>query len=262
MGFNKDVIRRRRDELAALGVRIRWAGRRPRLWRSVIDQLQDAEEYTRDNDRLTLQFCVNYGGRAEIVDATRAIARAVAAGDLNPAKIDERTIADHLDEPGPARRRPVHPHLGRAAHLELPALAVGLRRTGVPRHAVAGLRPARPVGGLPGLRAAGPALRRRRPARGARRHGTEPAAAAAPGQRAERPCPLHACRWADGASSGRSVPSRWDLLTAVDGLHVRAAPRQLFVALALRPARRDHRPGDRLSFYVLVELRAPFAADH
>jgi undecaprenyl diphosphate synthase len=100
MGFNKDVIRRRRDELAQLGVRIRWAGRRPRLWRSVIDQLEDAEEYTRDNDRLTLQFCVNYGGRAEIVDATRAIARAVASGEINPAKIDERTIAAHLDEPG------------------------------------------------------------------------------------------------------------------------------------------------------------------
>src|ERR1700760_3036349 len=64
MGFNKDVIRRRRDELSALGVRIRWAGRRPRLWRSVIDQLEDAERYTRDNDRLTLQFCVNYGGGA------------------------------------------------------------------------------------------------------------------------------------------------------------------------------------------------------
>jgi undecaprenyl diphosphate synthase len=100
MGFNKDVIRRRRDELAALGVRIRWAGRRPRLWRSVVDQLEDAERYTRDNDRLTLQFCVNYGGRAELVDATRAIARGVAAGEINPAKIDERTIAAHLDEPG------------------------------------------------------------------------------------------------------------------------------------------------------------------
>jgi undecaprenyl diphosphate synthase len=100
MGFNKEVIRRRRDELAALGVRIRWAGRRPRLWRSVIDQLEDAEAYTRDNDRLTLQFCVNYGGRAEIVDATRAIARAVAAGELNPSKIDERTIDAYLDEPG------------------------------------------------------------------------------------------------------------------------------------------------------------------
>ena len=100
MGFNKDVIRRRRDELAELGVRIRWAGRRRRLWRSVIDQLVDAEEYTRDNDRLTLQFCVNYGGRAELVDATRAIAAEVAAGTLDPAKIDERTIAAHLDEPG------------------------------------------------------------------------------------------------------------------------------------------------------------------
>jgi undecaprenyl diphosphate synthase len=100
MGFNKEVIRRRRDELGALGVRIRWAGRRPRLWRSVIDQLEDAENYTRDNDRLTLQFCVNYGGRAELVDAMRAIAREVAAGTINPAKIDERTIDAHLDEPG------------------------------------------------------------------------------------------------------------------------------------------------------------------
>jgi len=99
MGFNKDVIRRRRDELAEHGVRIRWAGRRPRLWRSVVAQLEDAEEYTRDNDRLTLQFCVNYGGRAEIVDAVRAIARDVAAGQLNPGKIDERTIEAHLDEP-------------------------------------------------------------------------------------------------------------------------------------------------------------------
>ncbi|WP_096305292.1 isoprenyl transferase [Jatrophihabitans sp. GAS493] len=99
MGFNKDVIRRRRDELNALGVHIRWAGRRPRLWRSVIDQLEDAEQVTRGNDRLTLQFCVNYGGRAEIVDAVREISRQAAAGKLNPAKIDERTISEHLYEP-------------------------------------------------------------------------------------------------------------------------------------------------------------------
>ena len=100
MGFNKDVIRRRRDELAELGVRIRWAGRRPRLWRSVIDQLEDAEQYTRDNDRLTLQFCVNYGGRAELVDAIRKMGRDVQDGRLNPAKIDERTVDTYLDEPG------------------------------------------------------------------------------------------------------------------------------------------------------------------
>jgi undecaprenyl diphosphate synthase len=99
MGFNRDVIRRRRDELNALGVRIRWAGRRPRLWRSVISELEDAERMTTGNSVITLQFCVNYGGRAEIADAARAIAREVAAGRVNPEKVDERMIARHLDEP-------------------------------------------------------------------------------------------------------------------------------------------------------------------
>ena len=165
MGFNKDVIRRRRDELAELGVRIRWAGRRPRLWRSVISQLEDAEQYTRDNDRLTLQFCVNYGGRAEIVDAIRAMGREVAAGRLNPAKIDERTVDAYLDEPGLPDVDLFIRTLGGAAHLELPALAVRVRRAGVRRHAVAGLRPPPPVAGLPRVRPARPPLRRGRAGR-------------------------------------------------------------------------------------------------
>ncbi|WP_233510787.1 isoprenyl transferase [Actinomadura craniellae] len=100
MGFNRDVIRRRRDQLHEMGVRVRWAGRRPRLWRSVISELEDAERLTRDNDVLTLQFCVNYGGRAEIADAAAAIARDVAAGKLNPDKVNERVFARYLDEPG------------------------------------------------------------------------------------------------------------------------------------------------------------------
>jgi undecaprenyl diphosphate synthase len=100
MGFNKEVIRRRRDELGDLGVRIRWAGRRPRLWRSVISQLEDAEQHTGDNDRLTLQFCVNYGGRAEIADAAKAIAQDVADGRLRAGSVDERVFARYLDEPG------------------------------------------------------------------------------------------------------------------------------------------------------------------
>ena len=79
MGFNRDVIHRRVDELHARGVRVRWAGRRPRLWRSVIRELEIAEEKTRNNDLLTLTMCVNYGGRAEIADSVREIARLVAA---------------------------------------------------------------------------------------------------------------------------------------------------------------------------------------
>ena len=54
---------------------------------------------TGDNDVLTLQFCVNYGGRAEIADAAAAIARDVAAGRLDPGKVDEKMFARYLDEP-------------------------------------------------------------------------------------------------------------------------------------------------------------------
>ena len=99
MGFNRDVIRRRRDDMHALGVRVRWAGRAPRLWRSVIKELQVAEELTRGNDVLTLTMCVNYGGRAELADAARAMGEDVASGRLNPSKIDERTFARYLYVP-------------------------------------------------------------------------------------------------------------------------------------------------------------------
>lgn len=99
MGFNRDVLRRRRDQMHQWGVRVRWAGRRPKLWKSVIAELEEAERLTRHNSVLTLTMCVNYGGRAEIADAAREIARRVAAGELDPEKITERTVAAHLDEP-------------------------------------------------------------------------------------------------------------------------------------------------------------------
>jgi undecaprenyl diphosphate synthase len=65
----------------------------------VIKELEIAEEMTKDNTVMTLTMCVNYGGRAEIADATREIARLAAAGQLDPNKIDESTIARFLDEP-------------------------------------------------------------------------------------------------------------------------------------------------------------------
>jgi undecaprenyl diphosphate synthase len=99
MGFNREVIRSRRDELNDMGVRVRWAGRRPRLWGSVIDEIEQAESLTRHNSRLTLQFCVNYGGRAEIVDAAARIAADVAAGRLRPDKVSEQTVAERLYNP-------------------------------------------------------------------------------------------------------------------------------------------------------------------
>ncbi|MGO3103081.1 isoprenyl transferase [Corynebacterium variabile] len=100
MGFNRDVLRRRRDELDAKGVRVRWAGRRPRLWRSVISELEKAEVQTKDNTGMTLVMCVNYGGRAELTDAARAIAGDVAAGKLKPREVNEKVVESYLDEPG------------------------------------------------------------------------------------------------------------------------------------------------------------------
>jgi undecaprenyl diphosphate synthase len=99
MGFNRLTIRRRIDEMDELGVRIRWSGRRPRLWKSVIDELERAEERTQYNTRFTLNMCVNYGGRAEIADAAAALARDVAAGKVNPNRVDEKLFARYLDEP-------------------------------------------------------------------------------------------------------------------------------------------------------------------
>lgn len=99
MGFNRDVLRRRREQLNSWNVRMRWAGRKPRLWGSVIKELKTAEAYTANNTGLTLTMCVNYGGRNELTDAMRSIAEEVKAGKLSPAGITERVIERHLYVP-------------------------------------------------------------------------------------------------------------------------------------------------------------------
>jgi undecaprenyl diphosphate synthase len=99
MGFNRDVLHRRRDQLNEWGVRVSWAGRRPRLWPSVIEELLYAEKLTAKNSTLTLTMCVNYGGRTEIADAAQKLAEAVAAGKVNPSRVTEKTLAKYLYQP-------------------------------------------------------------------------------------------------------------------------------------------------------------------
>jgi len=99
MGFNREVVRRRREDLNAMGVRMRWVGSRPRMWRSVIKEFEIAENMTVHNRVITINYCVNYGGRAEIAEATKEIAREVAAGRMNPDRITEATVARHLHRP-------------------------------------------------------------------------------------------------------------------------------------------------------------------
>ena len=99
MGFNRDVLRRRRDEMNARGVRVRWVGRPQKLWGSVIKELQEAEELTKRNKVLTLNMCVNYGGRSELVDAVQDIATEVSKRKLKPGQITEKLISKHLYNP-------------------------------------------------------------------------------------------------------------------------------------------------------------------
>ena len=58
--------------------------------------LLEAIEKTRDNNRMTLILALNYSGRWDIVQAARNIARAVAAGELDPDKLDEKQFQSHL----------------------------------------------------------------------------------------------------------------------------------------------------------------------
>ncbi|HKY68426.1 MAG TPA: polyprenyl diphosphate synthase [Acidimicrobiales bacterium] len=96
MGFNESLLLRRRDELHDKDVRIRFMGRRDwRVPRRVLRRMDESVELTRDNRRLTLTLAFNYGGRAEIIDAVRAM---VAAG--TPAdKITEKRLRQHLYAP-------------------------------------------------------------------------------------------------------------------------------------------------------------------
>jgi undecaprenyl diphosphate synthase len=101
MGFNKGILERHAEDLHSRNVRIRFAGRRDwRVPRGVLRRMEWATELTERNTGMTLTIAFNYGGRAEIVDAVRAI---VAEG-VAPEKIDERTITRHLylpDVPDP-----------------------------------------------------------------------------------------------------------------------------------------------------------------
>ena len=99
LGFNRDVLRRRRDEMNELGVRVRWVGKPGRLWKSVISELEEAQELTKKNSAMTLNMCVNYGGRAELTDAMKAMAQDVKSRKLAPDSITEKTIEKYLYSP-------------------------------------------------------------------------------------------------------------------------------------------------------------------
>jgi len=99
MEFNRQVLRKRRDEMNELGVKIRWVGREKRLMASVLKELKEAEELTKNNKVLTVNMCINYGGRAEMLDAAVAIAKDAMKKKLKPDSLTEKSINKYLYAP-------------------------------------------------------------------------------------------------------------------------------------------------------------------
>jgi undecaprenyl diphosphate synthase len=80
-------------------IRLVHAGRRNRLPDDVKQALDATIEISKDNQGMRLCLAISYGGRAELCDAVREIARAAQAGELEPTEIDEAMISRHLYQP-------------------------------------------------------------------------------------------------------------------------------------------------------------------
>jgi undecaprenyl diphosphate synthase len=91
-GLIDGAVRQYTDELVKEGVRVRVIGRLHQAPSDVQRSIRAAEDRTREGADLTLNICFNYSGRAEIVDA----ARALVAARADPNAIDEAHFAEHL----------------------------------------------------------------------------------------------------------------------------------------------------------------------
>ena len=90
------ALKRELPRLKANGVRLRIIGDRTAFSDRLQQRMGDAEAATAGGDRLLLQIAANYGGRWDIAQAARALARAAAAGELDPDSIDEGRVAAAL----------------------------------------------------------------------------------------------------------------------------------------------------------------------
>ena len=95
MGLFLETARAKVPELNERGARLRFLGRRNGLPARVQAAMQEAEELTQQNTSLDVYIALNYGGRGEIVDATR---RMISDG-LRPEDVDEKTFASYLYAP-------------------------------------------------------------------------------------------------------------------------------------------------------------------
>jgi undecaprenyl diphosphate synthase len=96
MGLLRHYLRNELEELHKNGARLRVIGNRAGLAPDIVRDIADAEKMTRANSRIDVNICINYGARDEILQATRNLARRVAAGELAVEGIDEARFEQEL----------------------------------------------------------------------------------------------------------------------------------------------------------------------
>lgn len=100
MGLFLEALQREVDELHRNNVRLEFIGAREQLKQALIDKITAAEAQTSDNTGLHLIVAVAYGGRWDIVQATRRLATQAMAGEIDPAEIGDEEIAANLELAG------------------------------------------------------------------------------------------------------------------------------------------------------------------
>jgi len=91
-----EYLRQERPTMMENNIRFQQIGRHENLPEPVLAEMRRTLDETKNNNGLTLVLALNYGSRAEIVDAVRAIACQVRDGALYECDINEQTISDHL----------------------------------------------------------------------------------------------------------------------------------------------------------------------
>lgn len=96
LGLMRRFLEDNLEELHGRGVRLQVIGDRARFPAELQMLMRRGEQLTRDNDQFQLTLAAAYGGRWDIAQAVRAVAEAIARGELDPAQVDEETISRYM----------------------------------------------------------------------------------------------------------------------------------------------------------------------
>lgn len=140
MRLLREYLKRELPTIHKNNIRLLIIGRSEQLPEAIRKDIQSAMSVTAKNTGMKLVVALNYGGRAELVDAFNALLQQVRANGMAAFQADEQTISEHLYTAA-SRSRLAHPHQRRNARQQFSALANRLRRNLRHRNSLAGFFP-------------------------------------------------------------------------------------------------------------------------